>query len=73
MRTAGVSCLGVDCIKMAFSRAMPEPGIDPQVDDRDIRDALKDLNVLLIRGEYDGSIDTGYLDNVRFVPTGRAK
>ena len=49
------------------------PFLGPAATEQDIRDALKDLNVLLIRGEYDGSIDTGYLDNVRFVPKGRAK
>lgn len=41
MRTAGVPYLGIDYIKMAFSKATPQLGIDPEADDRDT--ALKKL------------------------------
>ncbi len=33
LRTGGIPYLGVDYIKMAFARAMPDVGIDPEGDD----------------------------------------
>jgi alkaline phosphatase D len=41
--------------------------------EQDLKEVLKDLNMLLIRGEYLNSVgDIGYLDNVRIVPKGLA-
>lgn len=39
-------------------------------DETQIRQVLADLTALRIRGEFTGSPDTAYLDNVRFLPAG---
>ena len=50
------------------------PFSGPAATEQDIKEVLKDINMLLIRGEYLNSVgDHGYLDNVRIVPKGLAK
>ncbi len=43
----------------------------PRATEEEIRAVLKDLTVLLIRGEFITGDDTGYLDNVRILPPGK--
>ena len=65
MRTAGVSCLGVDYIKMAFSKAMPELGIHPEADDRDTARELwpfvEAMATTMIENDQDYTFEGAYI------------
>ncbi len=65
MRTAGVPYLGIDYIKMAFSKAMPQLGIDPEADDRDTARRLwpfvEAMAKTMIENDQDYTLEGAYI------------